>query len=70
LGNQSPLVDALRAAQYSQWRLGVYSPPAVRDQVGQTAVDVLGLDVDGALVSETRDGLVTTLDEFVDDANS
>ncbi|WP_408958090.1 HD domain-containing protein [Natrinema sp. 74] len=66
LGQQSPLVGALRAAQYSQWRLGVYSPPALRDRVGRAAVDVLGLDIDGALVSEVRDGPDTTLDQFVD----
>ncbi|QFU81185.1 HD domain-containing protein [Natronorubrum aibiense] len=66
LGEQSPLVDALRAAQYSQWRLGVYSPAALREQVGRAAVDVLGLDIDGALVSEVRDGLDATLDQFVD----
>ncbi|AEH37322.1 HD domain-containing protein [Halopiger xanaduensis] len=67
LGQQSPLVEALRAAQYSQWRLGVYSPPEMRERVGRAAVDVLGLDIEGALVSEVRDGLDTTLDQFVDD---
>lgn len=66
LGQQSPLVEALRAAQYSQWRLGVYSPAEHRDQVGRAALDVLGLDIDGALVSEVRAGMKTTLDEFVD----
>ncbi|APW98079.1 phosphohydrolase [Halobiforma lacisalsi AJ5] len=68
LEQQSPLVEALRAAQYSQWRLGVYSPPSVRERVGQAAVKVLGLDIDGALVSEVRNGddLETTLDQFVD----
>jgi uncharacterized protein len=66
LGEQSPLVEALRAAQYSQWRLGVYSPGELRDRVGRAAVDVLGLDIDGALVTEVRDGLETTLDEFTD----
>ncbi|WP_226006896.1 HD domain-containing protein [Natrinema salinisoli] len=66
LGQQSPLVDALRAAQYSQWRLGVYSPPELRDRIGRTAVDVLGLDIDGALVTEVRDGYDATLDQFVD----
>ena len=66
LGQQSPLVEALRAAQYSQWRLGIYSPESDRDRVGRAAVDVLGLDIDGALVSEVRDGLDTTLDQFVD----
>ncbi|WP_255169815.1 HD domain-containing protein [Natrononativus amylolyticus] len=66
LGHQSPLVDALRAAQYSQWRLGVYSPAAVRESVGHAALDVLGLDIDGPLVSEVRDGLYTTLDQFAE----
>ncbi|WP_254768305.1 HD domain-containing protein [Salinilacihabitans rarus] len=66
LGHQSPLVDALRSAQYSQWRLGVYSPAPARDRVGRAAVDVLGLDIDGSLVSEVRDGLYATLDQFVD----
>ncbi|GAB3037626.1 HD domain-containing protein [Natronobiforma cellulositropha] len=66
LGQQSPLVDALRAAQYSQWRLGVYSPPACREPVGHAARRVLGLDIDGPLVSEVRDGLYATLDEFTE----
>ncbi|QLK26609.1 HD domain-containing protein [Natrinema zhouii] len=66
LGQQSPLVEALRAAQYSQWRLGIYSPPELRDRVGRVAVDVLGLDIDGALVSEVRNGMDATLDQFVD----
>ncbi len=66
LEQQSPLVAALRAGQYSQWRLGVYSPADVRDRVGRAAVDVLGLDIDGALVREVRDGLDATLDQFVE----
>ncbi|WP_222918496.1 HD domain-containing protein [Natrinema sp. SYSU A 869] len=66
LGQQSPLVEALRAAQYSQWRLGVYSPTDLRDRVGRAAVDVLGLDINGALVSDVRDGMDATLDQFVD----
>ncbi|QLG48047.1 HD domain-containing protein [Natrinema halophilum] len=66
LGQQSPLVEALRAAQYSQWRLGVYTPSALRDRLGRAAVDVLGLDIDGALVSEVRNGLDATLDQFVE----
>ncbi|MDQ2049367.1 HD domain-containing protein [Natronolimnohabitans sp. A-GB9] len=66
LGQQSPLVEALRAAQYSQWRFGVYSPPEMRERVGRTAVDVLGLDIEGALVTEVRDGLDATLDQFVE----
>ena len=66
LGQQSPLVAALRAAQYSQWRLGVYSPPELRDRIGRSAVEVLGLDIDGALVTEVRNGLDATLDQFVE----
>ncbi|MFA9504284.1 HD domain-containing protein [Natrinema sp. H-ect1] len=66
LDEQSPLVAALRASQYSQWRLGVYSPADLRDQVGRAAVDVLGLDIDGALVSEVRNGVDATLDQFVE----
>ncbi|ELY56855.1 metal-dependent phosphohydrolase HD sub domain protein [Natronococcus amylolyticus DSM 10524] len=66
LGQQSPLVEALRAAQYSQWRLGVYSPTELRERVGRAAVEVLGLDIEGTLVTEVRDGLETTLDEFVE----
>ncbi|MFP8889215.1 HD domain-containing protein [Natrialbaceae archaeon A-CW2] len=66
LGRQSPLVDALRSAQYSQWRLGVYSPAPVTEAVGTAAVDVLGLDIDGPLVTEVRDGLYATLDQFSD----
>ncbi|MCU4925668.1 HD domain-containing protein [Halobacteria archaeon AArc-dxtr1] len=69
LGRQSPLVEALRAAQSSQWRLGVYCPADVRDRVGREALAVLGLDIDGPLVSEVRNGLSTTLDQFGGDAN-
>jgi len=64
LGKQSPLVSALRTAQKQQWRLGVYAPPAATDRVGRAAVDVLGLDLDGALVSDVRPGITATLDEF------
>jgi hypothetical protein len=64
LGKASPLVSALRTAQEQQWRLGVYCPRAETEQVGRAAVDVLGLDIDGALVSDIRAGLNATLDEF------
>ncbi|WP_254862773.1 HD domain-containing protein [Halovivax gelatinilyticus] len=64
LGQQSPLVDALRSAQYAQWRLGVYCPPDERERVGHAALTVLGLDIDGPLISDVRDGLYTTLDQF------
>ena len=66
LGHQSPLVDALRAAQYAQWRLGVYCPAAVRERVGTAAVDTLGLDIDGPLVCDVRSGYPTTLDQFLE----
>jgi hypothetical protein len=64
LGEQSPLVGALEHAQREQWRLGVYAPADTRDRVGKAAADVLGLAIEGALVSEVRRGLDATLDEF------
>ncbi|MFB6157151.1 MAG: HD domain-containing protein [Haloferacaceae archaeon] len=64
LDRQSPLVDALRESNRQRWRLGVYAPARVTDRVGRAAVDELGLDVDGALVSEVRTRLHATLDEF------
>jgi len=67
LDQQSPLVEALRAAQRSQWRLGVYAPEDAIDRVGSAAVRVLGLDIDGALVSDVQSGLNRQLAEFTDD---
>ena len=64
LGKQSPLVSALRTAGKQQWRLGVYASPETTDRVGRAAVEVLGLDLDGALVSDVRPGVTATLDEF------
>ncbi|MFB6096252.1 MAG: HD domain-containing protein [Haloferacaceae archaeon] len=64
LNEQSPLVSALRTAQRNQWRLGVYAPAGLTDRVGAAAVSVLGLEIDGALVSDSRTTLHTTLDEF------
>jgi hypothetical protein len=64
LSEQSPLVNALERAQVQQWRLGVYAPEVDRERVGRAAVDVLGLDIDGALISEVRRGVTATLDEF------
>jgi HD superfamily phosphohydrolase len=66
LDEQSPLVEALRAAQRSQWRLGVYAPDDVTARVGRAAVDTLGLDIDGGLVTERRSGWNARLDEFGD----
>lgn len=65
LGQQSTLVSALQRVQREQWRLGVYAPEGGTDAVGHAAEDVLGLETDGALVSEIRSqGQRTTLDEF------
>jgi HD superfamily phosphohydrolase len=64
LADQSTLVSALRAAQRDQWRLGVYAPESVADRVGDAAVRVLGLDLDGSRVRDVRPGIHATLDEF------
>ena len=64
LDRQSPLVSALRTAQRNQWRLGVYAPEGLTDEVGKVAAEVLDLDVDGALVTDVRAGVHATLDEF------
>jgi hypothetical protein len=66
LGKQSPLVSALRTAQKQQWRLGVYAPADETAAVGRAAVEEMGLDIDGALVSDVRPGVATTLDEFAE----
>jgi HD superfamily phosphohydrolase len=64
LGRQSTLVEALKATQRDQWRLGVYAPADCTERVGNAAVSVLGLDIDGTLVSDVRPGIHATLDEF------
>ncbi|MDS0299327.1 HD domain-containing protein [Halogeometricum sp. S1BR25-6] len=64
LGKQSPLVSALRTAQSQQWRFGVYAPAGETAAVGRAAVEEMGLDIDGALVSDVRHGVNATLDEF------
>jgi len=65
LDEQSALVAALQHVQREQWRLGVYAPREATDAVGHAAERVLGLETDGALVSEVRTpGTPTTLDEF------
>jgi len=64
LGEQSTLVNAIRAAQRDQWRLGVYAPEADSERVGAAAIRELGLDLDGARVRDVRAGLHATLDEF------
>ncbi|MFB6109094.1 MAG: HD domain-containing protein [Haloplanus sp.] len=64
LDRQSPLVSTLRAAGRNQWRLGVYAPADAVDRVGPVAAETLGLDIEGALVTEVRHGRRATLDEF------
>ncbi|MFB6176578.1 MAG: HD domain-containing protein, partial [Halobaculum sp.] len=64
LEDESPLVSALRLTQQQRWRLGVYTPEAATDCVGQAAVEELDLDVDGVPVSEVKESLHATLDEF------
>jgi len=64
LEEQSTLVSALRAAQRDQWRLGVYAPGESSERVGNAAVRVLGLDLNGTRVRDVRTGINATLDEF------
>jgi HD superfamily phosphohydrolase len=64
LSEQSTLVGALRAAQHDRWRLGVYAPSDRSERVGNTAVRVLGLDIDGSRIRDVRSGMYATLDEF------
>ena len=64
LGRQSTLVEALKATQRDQWRLGVYAPADLTERVGRATVSALGLDIDDALVSDVRPGINATLDEF------
>ncbi|MGB9933017.1 HD domain-containing protein [Haloarcula amylolytica] len=64
LGEQSTLVNAIRAAQRDQWRLGVYAPEDESERVGSAAIRELGLDLDGARVRDVRTGIHATLDEF------
>ncbi|MBV0922614.1 HD domain-containing protein [Halomicroarcula limicola] len=64
LSDQSTLVNAIRAAQRDQWRLGVYAPEADSERVGDVAIRELGLNLDGARVRDVRPGIHATLDEF------
>jgi HD superfamily phosphohydrolase len=64
LGEQSTLVNAIRAAQRDQWRLGVYAPDDESERVGEAAIRELGLDLDGTRVRDVRTGIHATLDEF------
>ena len=64
LREHSTLVGALERVQHEQWRLGVYAPADATERVGGAAVRKLGLDIEGALVSDTRPGINATLSEF------
>ncbi|MGB9987679.1 HD domain-containing protein [Salarchaeum japonicum] len=64
LDEQSTLVRALQMAQREQWRLGVYAPDDLIEPVGRAAERVLGLDMDGALISETTTGEYASLDDY------
>ncbi|RBI64209.1 HD domain-containing protein [halophilic archaeon] len=64
LARQSTLVRALQQVQHDQWRLGAYAPADETGAVGAATERVLGLDTEGALVSEVRTGQRTTLDDF------
>ncbi|PSP91317.1 phosphohydrolase [Halobacteriales archaeon QH_8_68_33] len=64
LGEQSTLVNALRAVQRDQWRLGVYAPEETAERVGTAAIRVLGIDLEDTLVRDVRPGIHATLDEF------
>jgi len=65
LDEQSTLVRALQVAQREQWRLGVYAPATHVEAVGHAAERVLGLETDGALISDVNTpGRYASLEEF------
>jgi hypothetical protein len=65
LQDQSTLVRALERTQREQWRLGVYAPGRRTGPVGRAAESVLGLETDGALISETGSpGRYVSLGDF------
>ncbi|MCO8243902.1 HD domain-containing protein [Haladaptatus sp. AB643] len=64
LARQSTLVRALQQVQRDQWRLGVYTPADETEAAGHAAERILGLETDGALVSDVRTGVRTTLTDF------
>jgi len=65
LDEQSTLVRALQMAQREQWRFGVYAPDELTERVGKAAERVLGLETDGALISEHHSpGRYASLQDF------
>jgi len=63
LAEQSALVEALRAAQREQWRLGVYTTADLVEAVGHAAERTLGLSTEGDRLTD-RTGRFMPLDEF------
>jgi hypothetical protein len=57
-------VSGLRTPQRGQGRLGVYTTPSAADRVGRLAAEELGLGLPNGLITESRQGLHATLDEF------
>jgi HD superfamily phosphohydrolase len=64
LDEQSPLVEALRAAGRTRWRLGVYSPPADVEAVDEAARRVLGLEGDSPVRETDRRDVDASLDRY------
>ncbi|MXR20652.1 HD domain-containing protein [Halobacterium bonnevillei] len=65
LDEQSTLVNALQVAQREQWRFGVYAPAGHVEAVGKAAERVLGLETEGALISEVNSpGRYASLADF------
>ncbi len=63
LEEQSPLVEAVRAALHTQWRLGVFTIPELVEPVGNAAATVLELDADDNLVTSQK-GQYIPLEDF------
>ena len=64
LHDHSPLVGALQDAQKEQWRLGVYAPKNIVEQVGSAAERELNLETNGHLIS-MRSKKNFSLDNFI-----
>jgi HD superfamily phosphohydrolase len=64
LHDHSPLVGALQDAQKEQWRLGVYAPKNIVEQVGSAAERELNLETKGHLIS-MRSKKNFSLDNFI-----
>jgi len=68
LQEQSTLVRAIQMTQREQWRLGVYAPAEETHVVGRAAESILGLETEGALITENDSpGRYATLEDFEGD---